>query len=122
MAKRGFPGGMGGFNMGGGMGGGMGGLMKQFQKMQQDIQKVQEQLAEMTVEATAGGGAVTVIASGSKEIREIKLNPEVVDADDVEMLQDLLIAAVNEALRKSEELSAAEMGKVTGGMSMPGLF
>lgn len=116
MAKRGFPG-------GGGMGGGnMGNMMKQFQKMQQDMQKVQEQLSEMTVEATAGGGAITVIANGNKEIREINLKPEIVDPDDIEMLQDLMIAAINEAIRKAEELSASEMGKVTGNVGIPGLF
>jgi len=114
MAKGGFP---------GGLGGNLGNLMKQAQKMQQDMQKVQEELAEMTVEATAGGNAVKVVATGNKEIREIIIEKEVVDPDDVEMLQDLILAAVKEALRKADELSANEMGRITGGQGrMPGLF
>ena len=113
MAKGGFP---------GGLGGNMGNLMKQAQKLQKDMQKLQEELHERTVEATAGGGAITVVASGKKEIKEIVIKPEVVDPDDVEMLQDLVLAAVNEALRKADEMVNSEMGKLTGGMGMPGLF
>ena len=116
MAKGGFPG------MGGGMGN-MGNLMKQAQKMQKDMAKVQEDLEAKTVEATAGGGAIIVVANGKKEIKDIKIKPEVVDPDDVEMLQDLILAAVNEALRKADEVANSEMGKVTGGLGgMPGLF
>ena len=115
MAKRGgFPG-MGGM-------GNMNKMLKQAQKMQQDMAKLQEELEEKTVEASAGGGAVTVIASGKKEIQEIKIDPEVVDPDDVEMLQDLVLAAVNEAIRKAEEMVSSEMGKITGGMNLPGMF
>jgi len=116
MAKGGFPG------MGGGMGN-MGNLMKQAQKMQKDMAKVQEDLEAKIVEVTAGGGAIVVVANGKKEIKEIKIKPEVVDPDDVEMLQDLILAAVNEALRKADEVANSEMGKVTGGLGgMPGLF
>jgi len=112
MAKGRFP----------GMGGNMNNMIKQAQKMQQQMLKLQEELEQKTVEASAGGGAVTVVASGKKEIMEIKINPEVVDPDDVEMLQDLVLAAVNEALRKAEEMVASEMGKLTGGLNIPGLF
>ncbi|MGE5327962.1 MAG: YbaB/EbfC family nucleoid-associated protein [Deltaproteobacteria bacterium] len=113
MAKGGFPGGFGGMNMGN--------LMKQAEKMQKDMQKMQEELEEKTVEASAGGGAVTVIANGKKDLKEIKIKPEVVDPDDVEMLQDLVLAAVNEAIRKADELSSTEMKRITGG-GLPGLF
>lgn len=114
MARRGgFPGGM----------GNIGNLMKQAQKMQKEMEKVQAELAEKTVEASAGGGVVKVVATGNKEIKEIEINPEVLDPDDVEMLQDLILAAVNEALRMAEEMAGKEMGKVTGmGGGMPGLF
>jgi len=114
MAKGGFPGfGGGNFNN----------LMKQAQKMQKDMEKLQEELQEKTVEATAGGGAVTVVASGKKELQKITINPEVVDPDDVEMLEDLVLAAVNEALRKAEEMVSSEMSKITGGFGkIPGLF
>ncbi len=116
MAKGGFP--------GGGFGGGnMGNLMKQAQKMQKDMERVQEELKERAVEATAGGGAIKVVATGKKEIKEIVIKPEVVDPEDVEMLQDLILAAVNEALRKADEMVNSEMGKITGGMGgLGGLF
>jgi len=117
MAKGGFPG-MGGFG-----GGNMANIMKQAQKMQRDMAKLQEELKDKTVEASAGGGAVTVIAAGNKEIKGILIKPEAVDPDDVEMLQDLILAAVNEALRKAEEMAGAEMGKITGGFGgLPGMF
>jgi len=111
----------------GGFGGGganINNLMKQAQKMQKDMERVQEELAEKTVEATVGGGAVKVVATCDKKIQELSISPEAIDPDDIEMLQDLVIAAVNEALRKAEEASAAELGKVTGGLGggMPGLF
>lgn len=102
--------------------GDMGKMMKQVQKMQADMAKMQEDLKEMTVEATVGGGVVRVVATGKQEIREIKIDPEVVNAEDVEMLEDLVLAAVNEALRKSTELQAEEMAKITGGIKIPGLF
>jgi len=100
----------------------MGKMMKQVQKMQADMAKMQEDLKEMTVEATVGGGVVRVVATGKQEIREIKIDPEVVNAEDVEMLEDLVLAAVNEALRKSIELQAEQMAKITGGIKIPGLF
>ena len=111
MARGGFPGGM-----------NMNNLMKQAKKMQVQMMKVQQELEEKTVEASVGGGVVTVVANGKKEILEINIKPEVVDPDDVEMLQDLIIAAVNEATRKADEMIQNEMGKLTGGMGMPGLF
>ncbi|MFV0314941.1 MAG: YbaB/EbfC family nucleoid-associated protein [Anaerotignum sp.] len=109
MAKGGFPG-MGGMNMNN--------LMKQAQKMQKQMLEKQEELADKTLEMTSGGGAVKVVITGKKEIKELKLNPDVVDPDDVEMLEDLIISAVNEAIRQVEELYNNEMGKMTGGMGM----
>ena len=103
-------------------GGNMAKMMKQVQKMQADMAKLQEELAERTVEVTAGGGAVKIIMSGKQEVKEIAIDPEVLSPDDVEMVQDLLMAAFNEALRKSQDMVAQEMGKVTGGMKIPGLF
>lgn len=102
--------------------GNMNKLMKQVQKMQQDMVKLQEELQEKTVEATAGGGVVKAVASGKKQIVSIEISPEVVDPDDVEMLQDLIMAAANEALQKAEEMVTSEMSKLTGGLNMPGLF
>ena len=114
MAKRGgFPGGMGGF---GGMN--INQLMKEAKKMQADLEKSQEELAIREFDATAGGGAVEVKVSGNKEIREIKIKKEVVDPEDVEMLQDLIITCVNEALRKVDSAQAASMGKY----NIPGLM
>ncbi len=114
MAKGGYPGGMGGMNIQQ--------LMKQAQKMQQDMEAAQAKLAETTVEAVVGGGVVTVVANCANQIQEIKIAPDVVDPDDIEMLQDLVLSAVNEALRKADEKSKEEMSKVTGniGGSMPG--
>lgn len=94
-------------------------LMKQAQKMQTEMAKVQAELADKTVDATAGGGVVRVTANGHKEIKEIVIDPAAVDPDDVEMLQDLVLVAVNEALKKAEELAAQEMNRVTGGLKMP---
>ena len=99
----------------------LGSIMKQAQKMQAQIAKIQEELALKTVEASAGGGMVTVVANGKQEIVSIKIEPEAVDPQDVEMLQDLVVAAVNEALRKAQEMVAEEMRKVTGGLQIPGL-
>lgn len=110
MPKGGFPGGMGNMNN----------MMKQVQKMQKDMMKLQEEVEQRQVEASAGGGAVTVVATGKKEIISINIKPEVVDPDDVEMLQDLVMAAVNEAIRMAEEMVSKEMGKVTGGLNIPG--
>ncbi len=94
-------------------------LMKQAQKMQAEMAKVQAELGDKLVEATAGGGVVKVTATGHKEIQEIVIDPAAVDPEDVEMLQDLVLVAVNEALKKADELAAQEMGRFTGGLKMP---
>ena len=102
--------------------GGMGNLMKQARQMQDKMAKLQEEMASRTVEATAGGGMVTAKANGAGDIVSIKIEPQVVDPDDVEMLEDLVRAACNEAVRKGRDLMAEEMKKLTGGMNIPGLF
>ena len=113
-----------GRRMPGGMPGGMPGnknnMMKQIQKMQDETLKAQAELEEKEVEATAGGGAVKVTVSGKKMITSVKIDPDVIDEDDVEMLEDLIMAACNEALSKVEEMTESQMGKLTGGI--PGLF
>jgi len=103
-------------------GGNMNNLLKQAQKLQKQMEDLKAELEKKTVEASSGGGAVTVVASGKKQILEINIKPEVVDPDDVEMLQDLILAATNEALNKAEKMMTDEMGKLTGGMNMPGMF
>ena len=114
MARRGgFPGGMGGF---GGMN--LNNLMKEAKKMQADLEKTQTEIAAKEFESTAGGGAITVKVSGKKVIKEIKLNKDIVDPDDVEMLEDLILTCVNEALRKVDSAQAAELGK----FNIPGLM
>lgn len=102
--------------------GNMGKMMKQVQKMQADMAKMQEEMVNKTVETTSGGGMIKVVANGKQELVSIEINPEAVDPEDVEMLQDMILAAVNEALRQSQEMVAKEMGKITGGMKIPGLF
>ncbi|TYT75133.1 YbaB/EbfC family nucleoid-associated protein [Desulfobotulus mexicanus] len=102
--------------------GNMGQMMKQAQKMQQQMEKMQAEMADKTVEASAGGGMVRVVANGKQQILSIHMEKEVVDPEDVEMLQDLVQAAVNDALQKSQEMMAAAMGQLTGGMKIPGLF
>ena len=110
MARRGgFPGGM-------GMPGNMNNLMKQAQKMQKQMEETTKELEEKEYTASAGGGAVEVTVSGKKEVVKVKLQEEVVDPEDIEMLEDLIVAATNEALRKMEEESAAQMAKITGGL------
>lgn len=102
---------------------GMQKMMKQVQKLQADMMRLQEELGERTVEAAAGGGAVKVVANGKQEIMSVTISPEAVDPEDVEMLQDLVLTATNEALRLSRDMVSAEMGKLTGGLNMPpGLF
>lgn len=112
MAKGGFPGGLGNMNN----------LMKQAQKLQKQMEDMQKELETKEFEASVGGGAVVVKANGKKEVVSINIKPEVVDPDDVEMLEDLVMSAVNEAIRKAEEETTNKMGKLTGGMGMPGLF
>jgi DNA-binding YbaB/EbfC family protein len=102
--------------------GGMQSFMRQAQQMQNKMAKLQEELAEKMVDATSGGGAVTAVVTGTQLLSKISINKEVVDPKDVEMLQDLVVTAVNEALKKSKAMSEEEMGKITGGMKMPGLF
>jgi len=98
-------------------------MMKQVQKLQGDMVKLQEELSGRTVEATAGGGMVKAVANGRQELVSLEIKPEAVDPEDVEMLQDMILAAVNESLRQSREMVAREMGRLTGGMGFPpGLF
>lgn len=113
MARRGgFP---------GGMPGNMNNLMKQAQRMQKQMEQKQKEMEEKEWEASSGGGAVTVRVSGKKEILSVKLSEEVVDPDDIEMLEDLIVAATNEALRKMEEENEAVMGDITGGLDLGGM-
>ncbi len=102
--------------------GNMNQMLKQAQKLQEDMAKAQEELHTKTVDASAGGGAVTVVVNGKMDLLELKIKPEAVDPDDVEMLEDLVKAAVNEGLRKAQEMVSMEMGKLTGGLKIPGLF
>ena len=106
-----FPGGM----------GNMQGMMKKVQKMQADMVKMQEQLKARKFENSVGGGAVSVVVSGKKELDSIKINPEAVDVDDMEMLEDMIVSAINECMRQIDETSEKEMAKITGGMKLPGM-
>ncbi len=99
----------------------IGDMMKQAQKMQQEMGRIQEESKRKTVEAAAGGGMVVVVANGAMEILSIKIEKDVVNPEDIEMLQDLVVAAVNEALRRAQQMVSDDMGKVTGGMNIPGL-
>ncbi|UII55983.1 YbaB/EbfC family nucleoid-associated protein [Cytobacillus spongiae] len=102
--------------------GNMQNMMKQMQKMQKKMAEAQEELGEKRIEGTAGGGMVTVIVSGHKEVLEVTIKEEVVDPEDVEMLQDLVLAATNDALKKADELTNQTMGQFTKGMNLPGMF
>jgi DNA-binding YbaB/EbfC family protein len=95
--------------------------MQQVKALQDKMAKMQEELATKTVESAAGGGMVTVVVNGRQEVVNLKIDPQVVDPEDIEMLQDLVVAAVNDGLRKSQELAASEMGKIAGGLNIPGL-
>jgi len=101
---------------------GMGNMMKQAQKLQSKMLKLQGELAEKTVETTSGGGMVKVVANGRQQIVSIQIEEEVIDPDDVEMLQDLILAAINDALAKSQEMVSGEMSKLTGGINIPGMM
>ena len=114
MARGGFPGGFGGGNINN--------LMKQAQKLQKEMAQAQQELEEKEFDASVGGGALVVKVNGKKEVLSINIKEEVVDPDDVEMLEDLVLSAVNEALKKAEEETANKMGKLTGGMNIPGMF
>ncbi|MEW6770197.1 MAG: YbaB/EbfC family nucleoid-associated protein [Bacillota bacterium] len=96
-------------------------MLKQVQKLQGEMARLQEELGERTTEATAGGGVVRVVVNGRQEVVTLEIKPEAVDPEDVEMLQDVIVAAVNEALRQSREMVAREMGRLTGGLGIPGL-
>lgn len=117
-----------GFSLGGGggglglPGGAKGGLAGQLQAMQKQMMETQEALGSKTVEVSAGGGAITVVMTGHQKLQSIKIDPEVVNPEDVEMLQDLIVAAINEAVEASQNLAADEMGSITGGLNLPGLF
>jgi nucleoid-associated protein EbfC len=100
---------------------GFGNLMKEAQRLQQQMQELQDQVAQKKVQATAGGGMVAVEANGRQELVSVKIDPEVINKDDAQMLEDLVLAACNEALRKSRELVQQELGKLTGGLKIPGL-
>ncbi len=100
---------------------GFGNMLKEAQKLQAQLEALREEVAKRKVEATAGGGMVTVEANGSQEIVSIKIDREVINPEDAQMLEDLVLAACNEALRKSREMLQAEMGKITGGLKIPGL-
>lgn len=116
MAKGGYRGGMpmGGMNQMQ--------MIKQAQKMQQEMLKMQEEMESKTYEASSGGGVVTAVVNGQHELKSITIDPEAVDPEDVEMLQDMVVAAVNEAMRKAAEEQAASMSRITGGMNLGGLF
>jgi len=116
-----------GFSLGGGGGAGLpggakGGLANQLQAMQQQMLEAQEALGDKTVEVSTGGGVVTVVMSGHQKLESIKINPEVVDPEDVDMLEDLILAAINEAVEASQNLAADEMNDITGGLNIPGLL
>lgn len=96
-------------------------VMKQIEKMQAEVIKLQEQLGEKTIEASAGGGAVKAVANGKQELVGLTIDPEVIDQDDVEILQDMIVAAVNEAMRQAKEMSEEAMAKIYGGMKIPGM-
>lgn len=100
----------------------MNSVIKQAQKMQEEMERVQAETESEEVEATSGGGAVKVVVSGKKELLSIKIDPDAVDADDVETLEDMIVAAVNEGIKKADELMAERMGAITGGINIPGLF
>jgi DNA-binding YbaB/EbfC family protein len=110
----------GGFRMPGG--GSQGGMLQQIQKLQEEMAKTQESLSQETLSVTAGGGAVTVVITGQQVVQSIQINPEILSPDDVEMVQDLFVAAINEAIEKSREMAAKRMSGLTGGLSIPGLM
>jgi DNA-binding YbaB/EbfC family protein len=101
---------------------GLGGMLKQAQRIQAQLARIQEEMAQKTIEASSGGGMVSVVVNGKQEVISIKIEREVVNPDDIDMLQDLILAAVNEGIRKSQEMVSEEMRKLTGGLNIPGLF
>jgi len=115
-----MPKGFGGY--GGGMPGNMNNLLKQAQKMQKQMEEMQAELENKTIEVTSGGGAVKIVITGKRRIQSIELSPDIVDPDDVEMLQDLICAALNEAIRQVDEVTEKNMSGLTGGMNIPSMF
>lgn len=111
MARGGFPG-----------GGNMNSMMKKVQKMQQEMARTQQEIEEKEFSSTAGGGVIEAVVNGKKEVLKIKIDEDVVDPDDTEMLEDLVVAAINDALKKAGEYSQKEMGKLTGNINIPGLM
>ncbi|WP_073997820.1 YbaB/EbfC family nucleoid-associated protein [Anaerococcus urinomassiliensis] len=111
MARGGFPGGA-----------NMNNMMKQVKKMQEQMEKAQQDIEEKEFESTSGGGVVSATVNGKKEVIAIKIDPDVIDPEDVEMLEDLIIAAINDAMKKADEYSGETMGKLTGGLNIPGLM
>ena len=109
-----------GFGFGGG--GNMNNLLKQAQKMQQQMQDMQKDIENKEFEASVGGGVVKIVVTGKKEVKRVELKPEVVDPDDIETLEELIVAAFNEAAKKADETMSNELGKLTGGMNLPGMF
>ena len=101
---------------------GLAGMMKQAQKMQAQMAKLQEEAAKKTIEASSGGGMITAVVNGKQQLVSLKIEEAVVDPSDIEMLQDLIVAAINEAMKQSQDMVADEMSKLTGGMKIPGLF
>jgi len=103
--------------------GNMAGMMKKMQKLQGEMAKMQEELKKRTMEVSAGGGAIKVVINGDKQIQSLKIDPAAVDPEDIEMLEDLVVAAINEAIKKVDDMMAQEMGKLTGGLNLPsGMF
>lgn len=102
--------------------GNMANMMKKVQKLQADMAKLQEELKTRTLESTAGGGAIKVVVNGEKQVVSVKIDPAAVDPEDIEMLEDMIMAAMNEALKKVDDMMTQEMGKLTGGMKIPGMF
>lgn len=103
-------------------GGNMQGMMKKVQKMQKEMKKLQEDLKKRTVEATVGGGVLTIVMNGEKNVESVHIDSSIIDPEDAEMLEDLMVAAVNEANKKVDDMMAQEMSKITGGMHLPGMF
>ncbi len=117
-----MPGGMGGMGMGGMGGMDLGKMMKQAQKMQEDLAKAQESLQGQTVEGTAGGGVVSITCNGHREVTAVKIKPEAVDPDDIETLEDLVLAAVRDAQTKAAALAQTQLGGIAGGLNLPGMM
>ena len=103
-------------------GGNMQGMMKKVQKMQKEMKKLQDDLKKRTVEATVGGGVLTIVMNGEKNVESVHIDQSIIDPEDAEMLEDLMVAAVNEANKKVDDMMAQEMSKITGGMHLPGMF